>query len=362
MLEMRMRVFPIVAAIVTMSACAVPEQTPEAVTALPVEAVSEPAEALDAWSFDAAAADLRAASCPDGVPFERAQSLPIGVAEIERGSDEALAGAFEGLVFVGAWHLTADNASFGGLSGLDTMRSGSLLTVSDAGAFVQIGVDPETGAPDGLGSIGYMRGADGKQLKGKSSADAEGLVFKDGLALVSFERDHRIEAFDLEGCGAAARAALVADLPDAIEGETVPNNRGAEALSFEGQLFVGFEFRGPAGTPTMRLMADGSLDLPLYERPPAFHLQTGSDLLEGGRATVYRAYDPVRGNRILVEVTAPDGRIGEARLKAPLPVDNFEGIAFGAGPEGQTRIWLISDDNFNPDNQRTLLFAFEFAE
>ncbi|MDJ0922200.1 MAG: esterase-like activity of phytase family protein [Henriciella sp.] len=346
---------------IALTACAAPEPTPGPAAAVPADVSSEIVPSLEAWDFETAAADLRAASCPDGVEFTRAQSLPLGITEIDRGPD-AQADAIAGLVFAGAWHLTADNPSFGGLSGLDTLRSGSLLAVSDAGAFVQIGIDPDTGAPDGLGSISYMLGAEGRQLKGKTSADAEGLVFKNGLALVSFERDHRIEAFDLEGCGAAARAARVADLPGQVEGEDVPNNRGAEALSFDDQLFIGFEFRGPKGAPTTRLMEDGSLDLSLYERPPAFHLQTGSDLENGGRATVFRAYDPVRGNRILVEVTTADGRTGEARLKSPLPVDNFEGIAFGTNPESQTRIWLISDDNFNPDNQRTLLFAFDVLE
>ncbi|MEO0551228.1 MAG: esterase-like activity of phytase family protein [Pseudomonadota bacterium] len=344
------------------AACAAPAPSGEAITAEPVAEPANLADNLEAWQFETAAPALRAASCPEGVAFERAQSLPIGVIEIDRGSDEARAEALSGLVLAGAWHLTAEDPGFGGLSGIDTLRSGSLLTVSDAGAFVQIGIDPETGAPDGLGSISYMRDVEGKLISGKASGDAEGLVFKDGLALVSFERDHRIEAFDLESCGAAARAARIADIPEQVEGETVPNNRGAEALSFDDQLFVGFEFRGPVGAPTTRLMADGSLDVPLYERPPAFHLQTGSDLQDGGRATVFRAYDPVRGNRILVDVTAPDGRVGEAQLKAPLPVDNFEGIAFGTGPEGQTRIWLISDDNFNPGNQRTLLFALDFVE
>lgn len=345
-----------------MAACAAPELVGEAATPEPVASVKDGAASPEAWDFDAAAPDLRAASCPGGVSFERPKSLAITVTEIKRGSADAQAAALNGLEFAGAWHLTADDPSFGGLSGLDTMRSGSLLVVGDAGTFVQIGIDPETGAPDGLGSIGYMRGADGKLLSGKASADAEGLVFKDGLALVSFEREHRIEAFDLENCGAAARAARVADFPESVNGEEVPNNRGAEALSFDEQLFVGFEFRGKSGAPTTRLMADGTLDLPIYERPPAFHLQTGSDLIDGGRAVVFRAYDPVRGNRILLEVTAPDGRTGEARLKSPLPVDNFEGVAFGSGPDGQTRVWLISDDNFNTENQRTLLFAFDMND
>ena len=47
-----------------------------------------------------------------------------------------------------------------------------------------------------------------------------------------------------------------------------------------------------------------------------------------------------------------------AMLRAPLSVDNMEGIATRRGPNGETLIYLISDDNFSPLLQRTLLLVF----
>jgi len=47
-----------------------------------------------------------------------------------------------------------------------------------------------------------------------------------------------------------------------------------------------------------------------------------------------------------------------ARLVFPYRVDNFEGIAVSRGRQGESLLWLISDDNFLPI-QDTLLFAFE---
>lgn len=332
-----------------LAACAAPE--------IPAERSDAP---VSPWTYAASAEALRTASCPDGAAFERAQSLDISAREVAR----TIARPDDVFDFAGAWHLTADDSNFGGLSGLDVMRSGSLLAVSDAGAFVWIGIDPETGVPDGLGSIAYMRGVDGTFLSGKTLGDAEGLAFQDGLALVSFEREHRIEAFDLEACGAGARAARVAKLPARVDGKRVPSNKGAEALTLleDGQLRAGYEFRVQGGSPAGLVMTDGALSQIEYSGQPSVYLQTGMDQSDGVTAQLFRAYDPVQGNRNLIYIYGSEGLIEKLELKPPMAVDNFEGIALGQNPQGQLRVWIISDDNFNPDKQRTLLFAFDLNE
>ena len=47
-----------------------------------------------------------------------------------------------------------------------------------------------------------------------------------------------------------------------------------------------------------------------------------------------------------------------ATWTAPATVDNFEGIAAVRRPDGGVRLYILSDDNFNP-GQRTLLLAFD---
>lgn len=327
------------------SACATP-QTP-----------TELSRVSDApkWLFAEQVSALQAQSCGPDAAFEIPQTLSINAAAVPLPSVGVELDMITGMSLVGTWHLTADDPNFGGLSGLAVQKSGSLLAVSDAGAWVWIGVDPQTGDPDGLGAIAYMRGTDGEFLNGKTQADAEGLALRDGLAFVSFERDHRIEAFALESCGAGARAARVADLPDQLIDENIPENKGAEALALtpKGKLRVGFEFRNAQGSPTGTLQPDGNLADVNIMSAPGLYLQTGLDMRDGLTARVLRAYDPIRKTRVILEV-------GKARadLKAPLPVDNFEGVAIGKSPEGKTRIWLISDDNFSA-KQRTLLFAFD---
>lgn len=314
------------------------------------------------WVFDAHAADLRERSCPDGVSFKRPDSLDLDVVEAKRGSASTRQLNIDGLKLSGAWHLKSDNDDFGGLSGLDVMRSGSLLAVSDDGKFVWLGIDPETAAPDGTGSITYLRNKDGKIFPNKRSADSEDLVFRDGLALVSFEQTHRIEAYDLESCGAAARAARVVKLDKVVAGKVLENNRGAEALALKnGQLTVGFEAHVSGGSPLGEVRVDGTLADLRRTRQPLLFMLTGMDVSDELTAQVFRAYDPARGVRAILRVSRDDKQIAEAVLKQPLPVDNFEALAIGRAPGGEPRIWLLSDDNFS-DSQRTLLLAFDLEQ
>ena len=318
-------------------------------------------EAAPVWSFAGQATDLRARSCPGEVSFRRADSIEIQVIEAERGSAEARDLNLNGMSLSGAWHLKSASG-FGGLSGLEVMRSGSLLAIADNGKFVWIGVDPETGAPDGTGSMAYMHDGEGNVWSDKLAADAEGLAFRDGLAFVSFERDHRVEAYDLEGCGAAARAALVARLDRVVDGNVLGDNRGPEALALVGdELALGIETRASGGSPIGALKSDGTLNDVQRTIQPGLFLLTGMDRENGLTATIFRAYDPVRGARGILRVGSAQNVIGEAQLKKPLPVDNYEGIAIGKAPSGKTRIWLISDDNFS-SNQRTLLLALDLDD
>lgn len=314
------------------------------------------------WTFDAHAEALRQHSCPEGTTFRRAEAITIQAIEAERGSANARDKSISGMTLSGAWQLESDNSEFGGLSGLDVLVSGSLIAVTDDGKFVWIGIDPETGAPDGLGGMTYLRDEAGDIYPNKRAADAEDLVVRDGLAFVSFEQDHRIAAYNLESCGVAARAAPVVSLDRVVDGNALINNRGPEALAFAEQtLMVGFETHNKGGSPIGRVLIDGTLAELDRTDQPNFYLLTGMDAEDGQIASVFRAYDPVRGSRAILKVESANGLIAEANLKAPLPVDNFEGVAIGSSPDGNTRIWLISDDNFS-SGQRTLLLALDLDQ
>ncbi len=106
-----------------------------------------------------------------------------------------------------------------------------------------------------------------------------------------------------------------------------------------------------------------------YAKTPDFNPTAAALLPDGGFVMLERAFDVARGVRVRVmgfetAELQPGGTIRArelARLASPVAVDNLEGIAAAKGPRGETLLWLISDDNFNP-LQRSLLLLFEPRE
>jgi hypothetical protein len=320
-------------------------------------------DAESAWSLDTVAERLSEASCPAGTGYSAPAPIGISASPIELGPENEIAKRLsDDASYAGGWALTSDNASFGGLSDLALDGDGNLLAVADDGAFVWINLENDT--PSGAGQLAYMLGADGNLLQGKSLGDAEGLAVRNGLAIVSFERTHRISAFDLDLCGAAAVEAPISPLPDVYADRLVDENRGAEALTVtpEGNILFGYETvengHSPIGA-VANLQEAGWTDE--VAPNPAGYAFVGFDTVQiGGQDEtfwLFRSYDPIRGNRNVLSWQNGDK---EVALTRPLAVDNYEGITVADLGDGMARVWIISDDNFNPQ-QRTLLLAFDIA-
>lgn len=79
---------------------------------------------------------------------------------------------------------------------------------------------------------------------------------------------------------------------------------------------------------------------------------------------LHHSYIPAIGSRIIVSIVRdPLGArqvVDTLTLAPPMTVDNFEGVAVVARPDGGWRLYLLSDDNFQPA-QRTLLLAFDWT-
>ena len=96
---------------------------------------------------------------------------------------------------------------------------------------------------------------------------------------------------------------------------------------------------------------------------PALHGLVGREIVplpDGTSITLdlYRAWDPVQGNRIRLTWGAEES--DRLTLSRPLLVDNFEGLAAEVLENGAIRVWIVSDNNF-AGNQKTLLYAFDIA-
>lgn len=303
--------------------------------------------------------ELRTASCPAPDAFVTPEPISLTATAI---TPDTMKGAdLTGLTFAGGWHLTSEDPNFGGLSGLTIHPKNHLLAISDAGAFVWISMLKDV--PSGFAAISYMQSKTGQYIHGKEDADSEGLELIDGLALVSFERNHRILAFDLANCGAAANGVLVTRIPERTNAlvRSIPDNQGAEALVFDGtnHLIAGLEMQVRQGAPIVALGSDGTgiwQNLP----SPADKRLVGLDEIAGTTFVLYRNYLPLLGNQIEIHARADFNSPPEtlAILKRPFPVDNFEGITATRLPDGTVRLYIISDDNFS-DRQRTLLLAFD---
>ncbi len=278
------------------------------------------------------------------------------------------------LRFRGGIEISSDDLAFGGLSDLEVLDDNRVIAISDnADWFEARLILDDTGALVGVSDLrtALMRDENGRPFTSKRNGDSEDITqLPDGRIAVSFEQTQiiRIYDFNRDGpFGAASRGPVLA------ETARLHNNVGLEALAVttSGVLVVGAEGGDAATTPLWLAPLDAREPVaPRIGYPPApGYSLTGLDRLPGGGfVALERFYAPVIGARARITMFAEEslnassetlpGVIELAHIAPPLPVDNFEGIAAQLMPDGVTRIYILSDDNFS-DRQRTLLYAFD---
>jgi hypothetical protein len=265
-------------------------------------------------------------------------------------------------VYAGGVALTSDQTSrLHGLSDLKIQPDGTVMAISDEGDFFQARLQVDAnGRFIGLtdGKLEPLTGPDGKPLQGKAQADAEGLaVMANGDRLVSFERDHRIWLYP--AAGGPPRAV---PKPATLFSE----NEGMEALSqypaFAPDAYI---VGGEEGEMWVCRLAGACTAIPAERQGDLeFGLTAVSPFQDGTIALVHRAWDAVRGSRIIVSIVAdPRGKprvLDSLTLAAPYTRDNFEGLALVTNAAGGVRLFILADDNFDP-KERTLMMAFDWV-
>ncbi len=273
-------------------------------------------------------------------------------------------GELSGLVQRGAWVLKGDRPEFGGLSGL-LIRGGKLFAVSDRGWWLGADISDIAGEPVLTNArMAPILDPQGRAYD-KSGGDAEGLAWDvtaegvDRLA-ISFERDHRIMRLGADGTVSDPIAPEIFD--------RLHRNRGIEALAQlpGGGLIALAEGRDGDFAPVFVLRPDGGI-VEAGLHMTWLHSVTGADLGPDGKLyLLLREYSALFGISIRVMryslagdgVPVPESAETLAAYEAASGIDNMEGIALEARPDGPTRLWLISDDNFR-GTQRTVLVAFD---
>ena len=286
---------------------------------------------------------------------------------------------FGGLEWRGGIELASDDERFGGLSSLELTEDGTdLLAVSDRGFWFKADLIYTDGHLSGLGNavMASILGPDGKPYKGKVRNDAEALAGWepgriDGKVIVGFESRARAGIYDLGKDGFKARFRDLKLPKDVAMG---PPNKELEA--------IGRFTSGPLAGSILaisELNKDENGDIRAWvwgggRKAFDFAIKQFEDyaitdlaiLPDGDILTVERSFGAsvlpgMAIRRIKTEDIVANGAVSPSLVfSGRMPfyrIDNMEGIAV-SNLNGETRVTVVSDNNYRPEFQRTLLLQF----
>jgi hypothetical protein len=285
---------------------------------------------------------------------------------------------FGRLEYRGGLVLTSEQSDFGGLSDLVMNRDGQrILVISDQGHWVSADIVYDGARLAGLRSarIGPLRSSRGQELVRKRNADAESMALVDGnlmrgTLLIGFERNHRIGRFPIaDGVVQAPTGYL--KMPN--NARLMKSNKGIEALtvlqggSYKGAvLAVAERFPDPQGHHTGWIWVRGEPRSFAVRDAGEFDITSVAAQADGSVLMLERRFRWTEGvkmrlRQLPAEQIAPGAIIeGETLIEADMAyeIDNMEGVAVHTGPRGETVVTMVSDNNFNPMLQRTVLLQF----
>lgn len=258
------------------------------------------------------------------VPASRQPRAPATV-DVDYRADPTVHGLVGKFRIAGSWTVHVDDPRFGGVSGL-ALDGASLVAVTDSGVIVRLPRPGKGGAaelrdlPDGPGSPRFKRNRDSEAI----TADPAGRGW-----WVAFENRHSLWLYD----SGFRRALRRVDLG----GLGLRANRGIEGLAASGNRLTLFREWGgllPLGTGVSDAAPDPG---------GTIWLTTRSFGLNG----VVNRLGRFSGGRVVDAAVLPLG-----------PLDNVEGIAAEPNGSGGTRLWLMTDNDFQA-NRLTRLIALE---
>jgi hypothetical protein len=312
-----------------------------------------------------------------GIQPAAAAEVTVSAVQITRFKDSALDQTVDKLIWRGGISLVSQDDTFGGLSGLTyTGPDHRVVFVSDRGNFVsgQLAYDDKDRLFGFIGvAIDAMRNSKGEPLPRQYARDAEAVdtVYRNGMPVavrVGFENLTRVADFALRN-GVPEGPAREVPIPDWLT--ELRTNESLESVCV-----------APAGSPiagSTLLLTEGAFDadgnhrgwlLGQNDKGPVSYRSSGATnptecafLPNGDLLVLERGVSFLSFSMALRRVKAADVRpgnlmVGEVLLTAGGgEVDNMESMAVYTASDGETRIVIGSDNNFN-DWQRSLLLEF----
>jgi hypothetical protein len=273
--------------------------------------------------------------------FPDRQELGWRTSSLERHPVALDARAFAPFRLAGAWRLTSSDPRFGGISAL-AIDQGQLVALSDSGAVIRFS---PFGGPARIGDL-----PGGPRSKSyKVNRDSEALVAAaDGRGWwVAFETRNQLWLYDRTFARAQQRIRL------GRRGGR--RNYGIEGAVRDGQALL---LLHEAGDKLLRLTPQGTQAMSIAGARAELSDAVGLD--DGRWLVVERQLTPLGFRNALVILERHGGGYRYGR-RFPLPVgrlDNVEAIALESRTGGGRRLWLMTDDNFQP-RLRTLLIALD---
>ena len=262
--------------------------------------------------------------------------------------------------------LTSEDAHFGGFSAIELSADGTDFTaLSDRGRFVRGQI--KRGPEGQIVSIEFGEVRDLRPPSGNSwprwKTDSEGLaIAPDGTAFVSFEGLHQVFQFE----ALEERPKALPAHPD-FAGFIANASLETLAIAPDGALFTMPERSGHMAWPFPVYRFHNSAWTKFFDLPRVDEFQpVGADFGPDGRLYLLeRQFRLIRGfsNRVRRFTVTPEGLSDEEVLFTSKVgfYHNLEGLSVWRTTDGNIRLTMISDDNFN-FFQATEIVEFEIVE
>lgn len=306
-----------------------------------------------------------------------AAEVAVTATQIRLFGETGLDGVIGKLVFRGGLALVAQDDTFGGLSGLaSTGPHQQVSFVSDRGSFVagHLAYDDDNRLFGLIGvTVEPIRNSKGAPLPRQYAKDAESIdtVYRNGKPVavrVGFEHLTRVAEFDLTD-GVPGGPAREIAIPDWLA--NLRTNQSLESVCVAppsspiagSTLLLTEDHDDGAGNQPGWVLGKNDKGPISYRVTPAVYPTDCAFLPNGDLLVLERGVSMLTFSMTLRRVAAVDVRpgnvmAGELLLSANgSAIDNMEALSVHAAPDGETRILIGSDNNFN-DWQRNLLLEF----